>query len=40
MEKKILKREDIDKKYKWNLEEYYQNWEAFDRELEQTILLL
>ena len=36
MEKKILKREDIDKKYKWNLEEYYPNWEAWDRELEQT----
>ncbi len=36
MEKKILKREDIDNKYKWNLEEYYPNWEAWDRELEQT----
>lgn len=36
MEKKILKREDIDKKYKWNLEEYYPSWEVWDRELAQT----
>ena len=36
MEKKILKREDIDKKYKWNLEEYDPSWEVWDRELAQT----
>lgn len=36
MEKKIFKREDIDKKYKWNLEEYYPSWEVWDRELAQT----
>ncbi|MEE0137561.1 oligoendopeptidase F [Fusobacterium ulcerans] len=32
----MLKREDIDKKYKWNLEEYYPSWEVWDRELAQT----
>ena len=33
MEKKMLKRDEIDQKYKWNLTDYYENWEAWDREL-------
>ena len=36
MEKKILKRDEIDQKYKWNLTDYYENWEAWDRELSQV----
>ena len=29
MEKKMLKRDEIDQKYKWNLTDYYENWEAW-----------
>ena len=36
MEKKMLKRDEIDQKYKWNLTDYYENWEAWDRELSQV----
>lgn len=33
MEKKILTRDEIDQKYKWNLDDYYPGWEAWDKEL-------
>ena len=36
MEKKMLKRDEIDQKYKWNLTDYYENWEAWDRELSEV----
>lgn len=36
MEKKMLKRDEIDQKYKWNLADYYENWEAWDRELSEV----
>ena len=36
MEKKMLKRDEIDQKYKWNLTDYYENWEAWDREISEV----
>lgn len=36
MEKKILTRDEIDQKYKWNLDDYYPGWEAWDKELSEV----
>lgn len=39
-EEKILKREDIDQKYKWNLNDIYENWEGWDADLEKVKKLM
>lgn len=34
-EKKVLKRSDIDNKYKWNMSDFYSNWSEWDKDLEK-----
>lgn len=34
-ESKVLKRSEIDNKYKWNMNDFYSDWSEWDRELEE-----
>ena len=34
-EKRVLKREDIDNKYKWNMTDFYSDWTEWDKELSE-----
>ena len=34
-ESKVLKRSEIDNKYKWNMNDFYSDWLEWDRELEE-----
>ena len=34
-EKIMLKRDEIDQKYKWNMTDFYSNWNEWDKELEE-----
>lgn len=34
-ESKVLKRSEIDNKYKWNMNDFYSGWSEWDRELEE-----
>lgn len=34
-ESKMLKRSEIDNKYKWNMNDFYSDWSEWDRELEE-----
>lgn len=35
-ESKVLKRSEIDNKYKWNMNDFYSDWSEWDRELEEV----
>ncbi len=39
-EKLVLKREEIDKKYKWNMTDFYANWENWDKDLEDLKIMM
>lgn len=39
-EKLVLKREEIDKKYKWNMTDFYANWENWDKDLEDLKVMM
>lgn len=39
-EKLVLKREEIDKKYKWNMTDFYANWENWDKDLEELKVMM
>ncbi|WP_294703344.1 oligoendopeptidase F [uncultured Fusobacterium sp.] len=36
----MLKREEIDKKYKWNMTDFYANWENWDKDLEDLKIMM
>lgn len=39
-ESKVLKRSEIDNKYKWNMNDFYSDWSEWDRELEELKVMM